>query len=106
MHIIHGVQFKPEQLLEYQFTIYLNVIKGLQVLLDAREKLEIPWEHPNSSPTLASQIIGIQLTNIDQFAKYVPIVSLLWQDRAIKRAYDRRREFQIVSEISQHAGDN
>lgn len=71
----------------------------MQVLIDAREKLDIPWEHPSTSPTMAVQIM--QLTGLggltaDQFAKYCPTIGLVWQDRAIKKAYDRRREFQIV----------
>lgn len=121
MHIIHEIKFKPEQLREYQQTIYQNVIKGkvytprpyqlslfssllffragMQVLIDAREKLDIPWEHPSASPTLASQIMqltGLINLTVDHFAKYCPTISLVWQDRAIKQAYDRRREFQIV----------
>lgn len=71
----------------------------MQVLVDAREKLEIPWEHPTTYHA-ANQAILFHSSNeldIETFRQYAPYISRLWQDRAIKKAYDRRREFQLVS---------
>lgn len=71
----------------------------MQVLVDAREKLEIPWEHPNTQ-LAANQAILFHSGNgldIETFHQYAPTIHHLWQDRAIKKAYDRRREFQLVS---------
>lgn len=71
----------------------------MQVLVDARDKLEIPWEHPNTH-LAANQAILFHSNNeldVDTFRQYAPIIHHLWQDRAIKKAYDRRREFQLVS---------
>lgn len=71
----------------------------MQVLVDAREKLEIPWEHPTTK-SAADKIIDFESgSHLDEhnFRMYAPTIETLWQDRSIKRAYDRRREFQIVS---------
>lgn len=99
MRIIHGVKFEPELVREYQYVIYQNVVKGMQVLVDAREKLEIPWEH-QTTEMAAEQARkfynGLEL-NTEQFYQYASVIRILWQDRAIRRAYERRREFQIVS---------
>lgn len=100
MRIIHGVKFEPDLLKEYQQIIYQNVIRGLQVLIDAREKLDITWEDPAATPGYATQVM--QMTTAekitpDQFNQYCPAISLVWRDGAIRKAYDRRREFQIVS---------
>lgn len=99
MRIIHGVKFEPELMREYQHVIYQNLVKGMQVLVDAREKLEIPWEH-QATEIAAEQArkfySGLEL-NAEQFYQYAPVIHILWQDRAIRRAYERRREFQIVS---------
>lgn len=102
MRIIHGVKFEPELIREYQHVIYQNVVKGMQVLVDAREKLEIPWEH--STTEMAAEQArkfynGLEL-NAEQFYQYAPVIRILWQDRAIRRAYERRREFQIVNHFS------
>lgn len=73
-------------------------ISGMQVLCDARDKLDIPWENPTSQLAANQAVIfhsGILIA--EQFRQYVPLIAMLWQDRAIRRAYDRRREFQIVS---------
>lgn len=100
MRIIHGVKFEPDLLKEYQQIIYQNVIKGLQVLIDAREKLDIQWEDPAATPGYATQVMQMSTAEKivpDQFNQYCPAISLVWRDGAIRKAYDRRREFQIVS---------
>lgn len=71
----------------------------MQVLVDARDKLEIPWEHPNTH-LAANQAILFHSNNdldVDTFRTYTAAIHRLWQDRAIKKAYERRREFQLVS---------
>lgn len=99
MRIIHGIKFEPELMREYQHVIYQNIVRGMQVLVDAREKMEIPWE--NSTIEMAAErarkfLHGNDL-DAECFEQYAPTLQILWQDRAIRRAYDRRREFQIVS---------
>lgn len=44
MKIIHGHTFDPIVLEEYREVIYNNIIRGMKVLIDAREKLCIPWQ--------------------------------------------------------------
>uniref|UniRef100_A0A182MC74 Uncharacterized protein n=1 Tax=Anopheles culicifacies TaxID=139723 RepID=A0A182MC74_9DIPT len=97
MRIIHGINFEPELIREYQHVIYQNIVKGMQVLCDARDKLDIPWEHPTSQ-LAANEAIKFHsgcLLDAEQFHQYVPIINILWTDGAIRKAYDRRREFQI-----------
>lgn len=72
----------------------------MQVLIDAREKLNIPWEH-SQSYLAANQVMmfrsGYDL-DLESFRQNAPIIYRLWQDHAIKKAFDRRREFQLVSD--------
>ncbi|XP_059616774.1 guanine nucleotide-binding protein subunit alpha homolog [Phlebotomus argentipes] len=101
MRIIHNIKFESELIREYQLVIYQNIVKGMQVLVDAREKLDIPWEHPTSE-LAANKVKLFHGTGLDQeqFAQFSPTIHVLWQDRAIKKAYDRRREFQISDSVS------
>lgn len=102
MRIIHGIKFEPELIRDYQHVIYQNIVKGMQVLVDAREKLDIDWESPTTdsfSESARKFLNGADLTT-ECFNQYAPTIQMLWQDRAIRRAYDRRREFQIVSVAS------
>jgi hypothetical protein len=71
----------------------------MQVLVDAREKLEIPWENPNLQLAATDAMLFHSGNGLDveTFRRYTPTIHRLWQDRAIRKAYDRRREFQIVS---------
>lgn len=99
MRIINGVRFETETIREYQHVIYQNILKGMQVLVDAREKLGINWEHPtNELAANQARFFNSALGAVDaaQFTEYSPVVHVLWQDSAIKTAFERRREFQLV----------
>ncbi|XP_026329424.1 guanine nucleotide-binding protein subunit alpha homolog [Hyposmocoma kahamanoa] len=102
MRIIHKVKFEPELVREYQHVIYQNIVKGIQVLVDARDKLAIPWENPRNLD-IGQQALHFNSTaTLDNrlFMHYAPHIHSLWLDRAIKRAYDRRREFQLSDSVS------
>lgn len=78
---------------------------GIRVLVDAREKLHIPWGDP------ANQLHGETVMSFDTrsvqmaqgmvetkvFLQFLPSIRSLWSDSGIQNAYDRRREFQLVS---------
>ncbi|KAH8421232.1 hypothetical protein KR009_006125 [Drosophila setifemur] len=100
MRIIHGVNFDHEMLREYQHVIYQNVIRGMQVLLDAREKLDISWgsdirEHDANH----AKLMECNAIEVPKFMEYAPLIRSLWQDRGIRRAFERRREFQISDSV-------
>lgn len=99
MRIIHGIKFEPELMREYQHVIYQNIVRGMQVLVDAREKLDITWENPATelAAERARKFLHGRELDAEYFEEYAPTIHILWQDRAIRRAYDRRSEFQIVS---------
>lgn len=76
----------------------------MQVLVDAREKLDIVWEHPMTEHA-ANQAILFHSSNdldVETFRQYAPFINRLWQDKAIRKAYDRRREFQLVTYLLLH----
>lgn len=106
MRIIHGVKFEPELVREYQFIIYQNIVKGMQVLIDAREKLEIPWENATSEKdAYYANLMQCQSLDVKLFRQNASIIQKLWQDRAIRRAYERRNEFQISDSVSYFLND-
>lgn len=93
------VSFQPELIKEYQHVIYQNIIKGMKVLVDARDKLNIPWENPKNYD-IGFHVLKFENTMVLDtrlFLHYVPALQSLWKDASIRRAFDRRREFQLVS---------
>ncbi|XP_063224998.1 guanine nucleotide-binding protein subunit alpha homolog [Bacillus rossius redtenbacheri] len=101
MRIIHGVKFEPELIKEYQHVIYQNIIKGMKVLVDARDKLGISWENPKNA-TYGEYILKFENSMaLDSrlFVQYAPSLINLWRDSGVKRAYERRREFQLSDSV-------
>lgn len=98
MKIIHGDNFDNDSVMQYKSTIYQNTIKGMKVLVDARVKLGIRWANPESSK-YANHVLmydnGVTL-DLKTFQDFAYSVQELWKDQAIRTAFDRRREFQLV----------
>lgn len=104
MRIIHGVKFDHDQMREYQQVIYQNVVKGMKVLMDARDKLGIQWGDSNNA-SVGRELFEFNNTIVLDtrlFGQYTPLLSKLWKDAGIRKAFDRRREFQLVSILLFH----
>lgn len=79
------------------YLLFIHTFTGMQVLIDARQKLEIPWENnERENDANYAKLIESSNVEIDNFIQWSPYIRRLWQDRGIRRAYERRREFQIV----------
>uniref|UniRef100_A0A2P2IBY8 Guanine nucleotide-binding protein subunit alpha homolog n=1 Tax=Hirondellea gigas TaxID=1518452 RepID=A0A2P2IBY8_9CRUS len=103
MRIIHGYHFTPEELAEFRLIIYRNVVQGMKVLCDAREKLGLTWSDPDNQQ-LATQILAVTpsvtVTDTQSFLPHVQPVKQLWKDAAIKTAYSRRAEYQLIDSVA------
>ncbi|XP_015914320.2 guanine nucleotide-binding protein subunit alpha homolog [Parasteatoda tepidariorum] len=100
MRIIHGLTFDEETVAEYRVTIFQNVVKGMKVLVDARDKLEIAWQDPSRSQH-GERVMSYENFFLDKstFSQYAPSVKELWKDKSIRIAYHRRREFQLSDSV-------
>uniref|UniRef100_A0A3Q0SSV0 G protein subunit alpha 13 n=1 Tax=Amphilophus citrinellus TaxID=61819 RepID=A0A3Q0SSV0_AMPCI len=104
MRIIHGEDFDQKAKEEFRATIFSNVIKGIRVLVDAREKLHIPWGDSSNQrhgdtmmafDTRSAMAHSHGMVEPKVFHHYLPSIKALWADKGIQNAYDRRREFQL-----------
>ncbi|CAB1350226.1 unnamed protein product [Coregonus sp. 'balchen'] len=79
----------------------------VRVLVDAREKLHIPWGEASNQghgetmmafdTRSARMAHGMVETRV--FLQYLPSIRALWADTGIQDAYDRRREFQLGESV-------
>lgn len=85
-------------------TDFVTSCAGIRVLVDAREKLHIPWGDPDNQQhgdslmafdTRSAMMANGQLES-SIFLQYLPAIRALWADSGIQNAFDRRREFQLV----------
>ena len=101
MRIIHGRDFQEDEVKAFKPTIYGNIMKGMKVLVDARDKLKIPWGD-NANVQYGNMIFSYDHSiSVDEvmFLHYLTALKALWEDSAVKAAFDRRREFQLVSNV-------
>ncbi|XP_012670110.1 guanine nucleotide-binding protein subunit alpha-13a [Clupea harengus] len=113
MRIIHGEDFDQRAREEFRATIYSNVIKGVRVLVDAREKLHIPWGDPDNQVhgetmmgfDTRSSMMTLGMVETKVFNHYLPSIRALWNDSGIQNAYDRRREFQLGESVKYFLDD-
>ncbi|XP_041134484.1 guanine nucleotide-binding protein subunit alpha-12-like [Polyodon spathula] len=103
MRIIHGREFDKKALLEFRDTIFENIIKGMRVLVDARDKLGIPWQNTGNEKhgmfVMAFENKAGVPVEPCTFQLYVPALRGLWQDTGIRQAYGRRSEFQLGESV-------
>lgn len=101
MRILHGKDYDEEDLLEFRPVIYQNIVKGMKVLVDARDKLGIPWGDP-SRQSQADYIMAFDRyisADPEAFLQCTPHIKELWKDSGIQEAYERRREFQLGESV-------
>uniref|UniRef100_A0A8D0CLA2 Guanine nucleotide binding protein (G protein) alpha 12a n=1 Tax=Scleropages formosus TaxID=113540 RepID=A0A8D0CLA2_SCLFO len=100
MRIIHGKEFDQKALVDFRDTIFENIIKGTRVLVDARDKLGIPWQNSENEKhgmfVMAFENKAGVPVEPSTFQLYVPALEALWGDAGIQEAYGRRSEFQLV----------
>ncbi|KAM9725673.1 guanine nucleotide-binding protein subunit alpha-12 isoform 1-T1 [Dama dama] len=114
MRIIHGREFDQKALLEFRDTIFDNILKvraprphtcaqGARVLVDARDKLGIPWQYSENEKhgmfLMAFENKAGLPVDPATFQLYVPALSALWGDSGIREAFSRRSEFQLGESV-------
>lgn len=103
MRIIHGKEFDRKALLDFRDTIFENVIKGMRVLVDARDKLGISWQNSENEKhgmfVMSFENKAGMAVEPCTFQLYVPALQALWNDSGIQEAYGRRSEFQLSESV-------
>lgn len=78
----------------------------MQVLIDAREKLDISWgNNDREKDANETKLMECNSIDLDKFVQYAKTIRRLWQDRGIRRAYERRKEFQMVLKVCYDLSD-
>ncbi|XP_056607991.1 guanine nucleotide-binding protein subunit alpha-12a [Triplophysa dalaica] len=103
MRIIHGKEFDQKARLDFRDTIFENVIKGMRVLVDARDKLGVRWQNSENEKhgmfVMSFENKAGMPVEPCTFQLYVPALQALWSDSGIQEAYGRRNEFQLSESV-------
>lgn len=99
MRIIHDRGYTNEELKDFRFIVFTNIIRSIKNLIEATQTLGIEIEEEENK-VRATKIADLD----DDFVMYVSKIwdynmgsdiEHLWQDPGIKKAYERRNEFQL-----------
>ena len=96
MKIIHDNGFSSEERTQFKAVVYNNIIQSIQVIVKARNRLEIEYEDPARAEderqlfTLAGSTEEDVLTE-----ELVGIMKRLWADKGIQACFGRAREYQL-----------
>lgn len=96
--ICYGQNFTSDELKELRPIIYGDILEGMQVLVNAVEKMDLEWQYPCNQVN-ADKILSYQRSkniDVDTFRGYFDCLKSLWMDAAIQIAFDGRRELQMV----------
>lgn len=96
MRIIHGQGYSEGDRKKFTVLIYRNMYTASQILIEAMETLQIPYETDEAktrAPVLLNTTAdsAVSITEEDQQA-----IRSLWADGGVKKCYQRRREYQIT----------
>ncbi|KAI1705623.1 g-protein alpha subunit domain-containing protein [Ditylenchus destructor] len=96
MRIIHGQGYSDDDKRQFIRPIYQNVFMAMQSMIRAMETLDIPYGDVTSKDK-ANVVWAIDYESISSFEEpYVTCITDLWQDQGVQKAYERRREYQII----------
>ena len=96
MRIIHGQGYSEGDRKKFTVLIYRNIYTASQILIDAMETLQIPFETEEAKKSSSSLLdaasdSAVSIPEADQEA-----IRSLWADGGVKKCYQRRREYQIT----------
>ncbi|XP_006513297.1 guanine nucleotide-binding protein subunit alpha-15 isoform X2 [Mus musculus] len=95
MRIIHGVGYSEEDRRAFRLLIYQNIFVSMQAMIDAMDRLQIPFSRPDSKH--ASLVMTQDPYKVSTFEKpYAVAMQYLWRDAGIRACYERRREFHLL----------
>ncbi|KAF2071921.1 hypothetical protein CYY_006758 [Polysphondylium violaceum] len=86
--------WKPEELMDYRNTIYVNITTQIHVLINACEKFNLPLLPENIERS--SRIKDRNHSNAEWNSQIADDTMHLWNDPSIKSAFEKRdKEFQL-----------
>ena len=109
MRIIHERGYSAEELRDFKFIVYANIIKNMKALVDACLHMNIEIVDAQNKER-ATKIADLE----DDFVMYVQKIwnselghdiQKLWQDPGIKKAFGKRNQFQLDDSTQYYMND-
>eukprot|EP00123_Amoebidium_parasiticum_P015240 comp22849_c1_seq1/m.36020 comp22849_c1_seq1/g.36020 ORF comp22849_c1_seq1/g.36020 comp22849_c1_seq1/m.36020 type:complete len:356 (-) comp22849_c1_seq1:288-1355(-) len=95
MRIIHGDGYSEKDRREFVPIIYLNVVRSIQALLQAAERMGIPLDDQEGEEKARHIMELDKNTTVELTGEMVCSIQYLWQLEALQSTYRRRNEFQL-----------
>ncbi|KAK2724737.1 guanine nucleotide-binding protein G(q) subunit alpha-like [Artemia franciscana] len=96
MRIIHGKGYSDEDRSGFKKLVFQNIFEVIQSIIRAMESLQIDYEESGciDKARAVNEVDSGKVTTFE--SPYVKYIKELWNDLGVKKAYERRREYQVT----------
>ena len=100
MRIIHGAGYSEAERMEFRTTVHLNAIQGLENILQAREELQIDFEHEKTY-SYAQSFFKMKESSLKNGINHemANLMMSLWMDNGVKKCFARSSEYQLSDSV-------
>jgi len=96
MKLIHDGGYSKDDRDSFKEIIFSNTIQSMRVIVEAMEKLEIPYENAESKQYIQTILdMPNQIEDIVFPANVAHAIKVLWKDPGVDKCFNRSREYQL-----------
>ncbi|PWN95682.1 putative Gpa2-guanine nucleotide-binding protein alpha-2 subunit [Tilletiopsis washingtonensis] len=106
MRLIHHIPFTAAEREHYRRLVFVNLVQGMKLLLDAIEEWGGHFEHPEYATFLSLFIAYPDIAEEEPFpANYFEPLRLLWNDAGVQAAHRRGNEAAVPENLTYFFAD-
>ncbi|SPC62286.1 probable guanine nucleotide-binding protein alpha-2 subunit [Ustilago sp. UG-2017b] len=106
MRIIHHIPFTEEERENYRRLVFLNLVQGMESILDVMEEWTIDFQHDANIGHLSLFVSYPDISEDEPFpSNYLVALKDLWSDEGVQSVYRRGNEAAVPDNMSYYYSD-
>ncbi|KAJ1025550.1 hypothetical protein NDA13_004358 [Ustilago tritici] len=106
MRIIHHIPFTEEERENYRRLVFLNLVQGMESILDVMEEWTVDFQHDANIGHLSLFVSYPDISEGEPFpSNYLVALKDLWSDEGVQSVYRRGNEAAVPDNMSYYYSD-
>ncbi|SOV04111.1 Guanine nucleotide-binding protein alpha-2 subunit [Ustilago sp. UG-2017a] len=106
MRIIHHIPFTEEERENYRRLVFLNLVQGMESILDVMEEWTVDFQHDANIGHLSLFVSYPDISEDEPFpSNYLVALKDLWSDEGVQSVYRRGNEAAVPDNMSYYYSD-